>query len=342
MPETLELTQTEKVLSAIDNLVAEHDRWENDPAAPEVPTQALDDAVTDCVTAIAGADIPHDCRTLANCLMDFCDLWLDYRNGEWDRKGRPFPKVWSAFTETRRARDTVREQEPRRVESVTQLRAQKVSDLLIAKAYGIKNPVTEQWEGVFFNSYGQVRNELIDQQHRYEEGKEKESPIPADWEHPQHKRIAQDGLGRLTQKLQSIEARTAATGKTQDKGTPESLALEGAFPHQVKKAFGLSQSEVEALYNRLGLPLDGPDLGPDLGTAPPEPQKQPEPPTATQDPADSCDDDALSQAVMQVHTADDSLGPAEIARQVEADHGITVGWQKVSAILKKQREGAAA
>lgn len=322
--------RSQAILEAIDNLIAEHDRWENDPTAPGVPTQAIDDAVEICIESTQG-DIPGEHRHLISHLANFCEFWLEYRDGDWDKNGKPQPKVWTAFNQLRHARKTASARDVRRVETVTQLREQKVSDLLIAKAYGSRNEASGEWEGPFFHN-GMVQNDLIERQYQHEKGNG-EPVLAADWIPPVNQQITRDLSDKVTRKLAEIASRNTTQGP-RDKGTPEELALGGAFPHQVKKAFGLSDAEVATLYQQIGkAEMLEPGQREKMLETPPV-ASQPEEPTA--------DDDAIAALVVEIAAKDESLGAAEIAREVESQTGQKIDGRKVAGILRSQKQQAAA
>ena len=163
------MNRKEQILAAVDNLIHVHDAWENDDHSPGVPTEAFEQAVEDCVGIVCTGDLPSDCREINTAVGRLAVEWNEYREGrKINGNGTPFDSLWAAYREIVQARRGADAPVKRTLESVAQLREQKVSDFQIAKLYGVMHPQSglygPTWEGVFFDDNSRVMHDKIDQE----------------------------------------------------------------------------------------------------------------------------------------------------------------------------------
>lgn len=364
----IETDRTSEILDAIRSLIKEHDDWENDLTSPNVPTEAIDQAAVNLDAILHEGGIPADCTEVFALALDFTIAWGQYQDGDFSREkgkeGCPKPYVWSAFRELRRSLEK-HSQPPRPpLESVTELKRQGCTHHNIAIAYATRNEKTGEYIGPFIDKQGRPLADLIEQQFRAEQGNG-ERVVPEGYCLPAPVQV---NLEQVSKKLRNLNQRREQTVPPKDKGTPESLALEGAFPHQIMGAFNMTAAEVEALFQRLGLTPASPDL----------PSTMPEPPpqTAGPDPFDlkeelkqkkqkreakktkqeikkeadailnepESDAAALESEIeilaVGLHAADDSLGAPDIARKISEQLGVKVDGRKVAGILKRAKQPA--
>lgn len=240
------MNRKEQILLAVDNLIRVHDDWENDDRAPIVPTEAFEQALEDCVHIVCNGDIPTECREMNTAVSRLAVEWEDYRNLERvNPNGTPHDSMWAAYREIVQARRGAIAPVPRTLESVAQLREQKVPDYQIAKMYGTRDPSTglhtPTWIGPFFDENGRIRHDQIDKEH-----KKPGSVLGKNWVHPDEiSRVEKEKL-ELDTRLKRLESQQEQRDDSpyEDPASIADMLYEGAFPAQIAKTKKVSIREV--------------------------------------------------------------------------------------------------
>lgn len=375
-------TRTDEVLQCVGDILNAHDLWENDRFSSDIPAPSIDLAAAKCVELCCSGEIPGPLSGLVILALDFAERWQLYRENDsahCDRRTKkPTQKVWSAFRELRRARDAFqRPDDKRHLESVTELKRQKLDHAQIARCYGVRDERTDVWSGPFFDQDGKPRIDLIEQQFRAENG-EGERVVPVDFSVTVPPESNLSDVRQLSQKISRFQEKISPLPPPKDKGTPESLALEGAFPHQIMGAFNMTSAEVDALLQRLGLAPKSPEIPEVQPTAGDELALQrrieeaqarkmefqqsshdddvesesdadvedegDQDAEALSDDAEPLADDAFAhdaefeRLALHLHASDDSLGAPDIARTISEELGRPVSAADVASILKRSRQ----
>lgn len=259
-----------EILAAVDHLIAEHDRWVADHRSDDlVPPSSFDDAVSACSHILLAGPIPAEASGLASAASVFLSGWDRYLDRDLgfvyirrDRQGRnpqkcPVSTLWTFFRSMQEIRATIQGPVEIQRESVSQLLSEGVSPENVAKAFGTRDD-DGNWTGPFFEN-GKADRERVSAQAAFEQGEPGGRQIlgDADYTTLVESTPPQADAGELHGQLEQLRERTAEDNfeapAPADKGTPEELILGGAFPHQVKKAFGLSTDEERAIRERLGV-----------------------------------------------------------------------------------------
>lgn len=327
------MNRKEQILLAVDNLIRVHDDWEDDDRAPIVPTEAFEQALEDCVGIVCNGDIPTECRDVNTAVSRLAVEWEDYRNlAKVNPNGTPYDSLWSAYRAIVHARIGAIATVPRTLESVAQLREQKVPDFQIAKMYGTRDTSpglhSPPWSGPFFDDNSRIRHDLIDKEH-----KKPGSVLGKDWVHPDEiSRVEKEKL-ELDTRLKRLEAQQEQRDDTpyEDPATIEEMLHEGAFPAQIAKTKKVSVQRVLEVADEIGLTPNDQNV---KGTWE-EQQKQKD------DKFTSEQEELISLAIIQIHEADelDNLSASDIASTVMKTlelEGVTP--QKVAAVLREHKK----
>ena len=330
-----------EILDAVDTLLRVHDEWEQDPKSPDVPTEKLEAAVDLAVGVCRTAFVPPDCRELVDAVTKgLAPEWDRYRGGDYERGGRPRAEFWRAFRAVVTARAGATPIEAKRLESVSKLRNDRCSDLMIAKVYGWKDG--DRWCGPFFNGNGAPQSHLIEQQLAHEAGKPGVAPVvPADWVHPPEAARLKQHAESQRYRLQTIENREAAERAAQSLATREPseeniLAghAEGQYDHQIAKECGCSLEHVQGVLAKHGKRSNGSPRA-DLAAGP---KPAPATPTTPQDDAPmGTDAEAVDALILEAAAADPRLGAGEIAAKLSAELEQRVTPQHVGKVLARAR-----
>lgn len=315
----------DQILAAVDRMIDIHEKWVDDDEAPNLPTEAVADAIDHAVVACARGDIPADCRRLTASMGAFAERWAAYKTGdETDGRDGPTRDCWRAFEEVVVQRKGAVVRPPRVYESVRQLRDQKVSDAQIALIY----------KGLFHDSHGRVRSDLIDL-----EFATPGAIVPKDWIHP-------DELARVAEETAALDGQIATLRRhgeatVIDKASVEELLREGAFPEQVARVKGITLDDVLEIARRNEIrPNEMPNLAASRGPYDPEltPERalsaQPLTPSTPPEAVDDDGGDTLEDAVDTVLGDNRTAGAAEIASQASELLGRPVSAREVNRVLK--------
>ncbi len=332
--------RVDEMLTAVREFLNEHDIWANDTRAPEQPSVAFENALRNAVTIVLNGDIPARCQELWVQIGRLAEEWNQYAQDARDRKGRPLPRFWAAFTSMRDAFEKSLRSAPKRMEPVSALLAQRVSYEQIAfHIYGYRG------KGPFVTVAGQPDIAKI-----HQEAEKPGSVVDPEWIHPLQMQMASDEIVRSEHTLANV--RTAAGDETKrqniDPASIEQLLREGQFPDVIAKVKAVSLSQVLAEAGRLGItPNERPNFGGgDLKEDTVEYEDQPPTPT----PAIAQNPERQIQPIEVVHPVDDSdariitlsatMGAGEIVAAMKAE-GVTVTAQKVGAVLREHRKRSA-
>lgn len=358
----MEDIRTQEILDAVEGILESHDRWAADRHSNQhIPPDAFDDEVSYLSYVLTVERIPEALTLLVERSLNFCMNWDRYLNGEEEfitRDKRPMTSAWGQFNEMREIHRRCTAKVIIQTESVSAMLAEGVQPEQIAKSFGKRNEDGE-WSGPFFTD-GKPRRDAVLAQAAFEKGE------------PGGKQVLPSGYNRvemnnrpepaddsnLPEHIAELKARTSRNNPQQeqparDKGTPEELALGGAFPHQVKNAFGLTDDEVAAVFDR---------IDPDKNGKPPEvldvttpgiepPTDQPEAVTSAEDAVsesavtladpDSMDSQQLAELVSAIRDGNPELSAAGIAGENRAKTGIAVDGRSVMLALRKlEQQGA--
>lgn len=367
----------QEIVDAVSTMIDEHDRWADDPDAPEVPTQRLELAIDAAILECAHGDIPSDCRQLVTSMDVFAGEWSLYKSGKWDHQQRPMPQFWDAFRDVMAARRGATVTVKRSIEPVAELIRQKVPHAQIATIYGGER-------GPFLDG-GVLQVELI-----LREAEEKGSVIPTDWVHPDAMESEQRQMENLKGKLAALQSRDSRSVKGRDKpeeATIEQMIREGANVEQISSVKGVSADEVRDVAEQCGLqalereiltgdvksPYDprndrednNDDEGPPAANAGTQPQAQPmesEPkaagevdeidwgagdttavsgadanPTVS---ADGTTESELNRIIVEEHANNPDMGADQLAALLSESLDIQVTPPKVAAVLREQKQAA--
>lgn len=112
-------------------------------------------------------DVPDECRDLYMAIRRFSEEFHQYTHqydGKVQQNGSPVGSFWAALSLVQQEAMKTDVQYVQQLESVQELRTQKVSDDQIANhIYGRIDKVSRKAIGPFINSMGQVNKRLIDQ-----------------------------------------------------------------------------------------------------------------------------------------------------------------------------------
>ena len=325
------MSRKQEILSPVDNLIRVHDAWESDPTQPDVPTEEFETAAEEAIAACDFGDVPSDCRELVLAVGKFGIEWTRYKDGHWDRRGRPIGTFWGAFRGILHAREGAVAAKPKRPEPVSELVKQHVTLKQIAhNIYG------HHGKGPFIDEAGQILVDKI-----YEESKKPGSVIPKDWIHPAEEERIRKLQSDLEGRMQRVADRENAEDDTIDPASIEELLRQGAFPKQIAKVKNVDVEEVYAFAAELGIKTEE---APNLASmrAPSEPQLTDEQDRALQprqeptsdvdeEESESMSDDELNARIVEL--SEEGHGASEIARQLE---GVTV--QKAAAVVREHKK----
>ena len=255
------MSRKDQMLRAVDQLMRVHDDWQSDEKAPNVPTEAYEEALENCVAIVCNGDIPSECRELETTVSRLAMEWSDYRNAvKMNANGTPFDSLWSAYHGMVLARKGAIAPVQRTLESVAKLMSEKVPNLQIAKMYGARTRKSglfdAVWEGVFFDESGRVQHDLLEQQAKFDKGeKGAKRVIPEDWIHPAEITRAQKESEDLDKRLKQLESQERQREDTsyEDPATIEELLSQGQFPATVAKIKRCSIEEVLEVSERIGV-----------------------------------------------------------------------------------------
>mgnify|MGYP006348146317 FL=1 len=342
----------EEILAAVDDLLATHDEWENDPLAPSVPSVAFESAINGAITICAHGDIPGDCRQLIRAMEDLSVQWIAYEDGSMEPTGLPKRSFWNAMAEVVRHRQESKHDERPKLESVKILKGQNVTDAQIATIYSA-NVMTNRGPkrvGPFHDSRGVVLSHLIRQ-----EAEQPGSVIPPDWIHPDRQaemdKVTEANRNRLTR----VQGR--ATDNT-PKEDPLKLLKDGQYADVVAKVCKMPLADVIALAHEHGIEVSSrPNLMSERSDYLPklsESQERvfdaqasrsedvefvAEPDTTDDDGPETFDAAESIRAIL-----DDTGGSAdasEIAGLIKERHGETLTTRQVAAFVRHMKRGAA-
>ena len=353
--------RTGEILGAVDTLIQVHDEWENDPQAPDVPSEKLEAAIEDVIAIVDSGDIPETCRELTTAIGRVSIEWEKYREGiERLPDGRPVGRFWGAMAAVFEARKGASPFIPKRPEPVSELLRQNVSHRQIAlHIYG------DGKTGPFVDKSGQPDIRLINQ-----ESAKPGSVIPDDWVHPRELELLRKYEETSRRQLQAIHDRQNE-GDGVDPATIEELLREGAYPAQVARAKRVPIQDVLAVMHRLA--AEGVHVNADLPNLAAMRSPYEPPITAAQDRAlqpgqntaagglgsasDSSSDAeesdeevesvatardaaAVDQLIMEIHQQNPDFGAGEIVAAMRETLGENVTVQKVTKVLRKAKSAA--
>ena len=353
-----------EILAVVDKVIREHDTWADDRDSSDIPPNSMDEAVLRAGEVCSRGSIPGELGRLVMHVVTLADVYNRFMNNEFGfvipGRGEPTSKIWNEFREIFHLRKQVSAPKTVNRETVSRQLEQGVSPELIAKSFGTRSE-DGVWTGPFHRE-GKPSRELVLQQAKFERGESDGKQILD--ESAFVVTLEEDtsyDKDELENKITSLKAKSApAPEPPKDKGSPEELAMGGAFPYQVRKAFPhLTEAEIEAAYNRVGLGIDMEHLASDrpseeqpIGHVQSEstednettedPQPQPEP---TPRPVSSAADlfpepisqDALAKRVLMLHRQDESLSPADIGRRLSEELGEVIDGRSVASIIARHR-----
>lgn len=234
------------ILEAVDHMLRVHDAWEADPKAPDVPSQALEDAILQAIDTCEHGDIPAQCRELCTVAMPRLRFeWDQYATEDARRQdGSPTARFWAAFKAVISARKGAVPFVPKRVEPVRELIRQQVGyDQIARHIYGYRG------EGPFLRADGSIDIDAI-----LREADKPGSVVPADWMHPLEAQRKRDFEQTSEFRLTTATARENGDNEPKtsvDRATIEDFLLQGAMPHVIANVKAVPLSEVLAVQSRM-------------------------------------------------------------------------------------------
>jgi len=396
-----------EILAAVDHLISEHDAWADDDTLDDyIPPASFDAAVDALAGVLISGEVPNHLAGLVHKALEFSNqwfAWIDRDNGDFgfgpdneayelkhDKNGHiagrvPHHRTWRLLREVMDWRKKIAEKpEPKTLERVCDLIEQGVSPLQIARIFGKRDPENDRWSGPFFTAFGSVDESLIAEHAAYENGKggkrilkdsDYVSTPPEDgWKTDTKSKL--ETVSGTYQEIEKLHLRQAAIDRAAmpaepqivDKGTPLSLAREGAFPHQVQAAFHLTAeqtaevfrqlrdekriAEENELRQKLGIKSDGDETASQATESTPAKdgpedsglfdQTAGDEPEAVSEDSAAVDMRELQRLVGEIHNRDESLGAADIARRIEDETGHKIDGRTISMIIRRIREESTA
>lgn len=340
-----------EILDAVDSMLTAHDEWVLNDSEKYITDRmelVFDRAV---LVVTKGGDIPRGCVQLMISVSIWAVEWAAYKRGNWDSQRRPRGEFWDRFNAIRIERQGIQQFAARTIESVRQLRHEKLTDLQIARAYG-KRINEDLWIGPFFDARGGTRFDLIQKEHDTPG-----SVIPAGWIHPNDEDTLAANLKELEGRLKAVPI-PENSSSAEDPASIEELLREGAFPAQIARVKKTTLDHVYEVAKTLGLtPNELPNLGamraPGENQITPEQdaalqpgkqhQQQPKPFQAEETPETSkADDESIRQAIFEAADDNPNMGSPEIAEIVTTETGVKVSAQKVAGVLRHRKQVAGA
>jgi len=330
----------DEILASVDRLVDCHDRWSEDDQAPDVPTQEMERLMEAVIEVCDTGSVPEDCRSLVTSVGRLSVEWESYRNGNWDRAGRPYPSFWNSFRGMLNERATAVVVPQASPPSVQALIDEGVGYQQIAYAiYGSRS-----LGGPFIDENGHMSEVLI-----RKEAEEPGSVVPVGWIHPS---IQQQQANREDRERTRIQAVADLENKDKPVPTVEEMLNDGAYIEQITKITKREEDQIRQMAEILGIPIKKYETPTGAVRAPAEPQiskadhammdsqladpkpdadADPEVDETTEDiePGDMSDDQISDEVVMQFTDGGTST---TIAKTM----GITV--QKAAQIIRRHKE----
>lgn len=310
-------TRLNEILNAVDHMLAVHDAWENDPKSPDVPSQALEEAILWAIEACTHGDIPANCRELCVVAMPRLAFeWEQYANGvERSRRpdGTPTARFWATFKAVVMARAGATSYIPKTIEPVKELLRQGVGhDQIAREIWGYNG------KGPFLRA-----DQSIDHVKILEEA-DKPGMHTAGWVHPVEARRARDHQNQLEHRLAAATRREEDQQETAvDRTSIEDFLIQGAEPAIIANVKAVPLDEVLAVQRRLQ--ADGKLKSTEAPSGPPAPAA----PVASSAPEDGADDfDALEYIAANCQTQ----GVPEIVAGLK-DHGVKMTAKQVQKAI---------
>lgn len=326
-----------EILEAVDNLIDVHDRWEADPQRPLFPTDEFAPCIADAALYCdpTRGHIPSECFNVCTAMIDLMAKWEDYLEGASNEDGNPTRMFWDGFRSLVQAREGSVARPPKRIETPTLLREQKVSDNQIAKIWGTRNA-----KGIFFGPFydeaGGVRSDLIQNEVDKPGSILGENPVPIS------ERIReQEEKDASMRRMDAVARRLSHDGLNPryEPAEVEGLLREGQYLEIIAKVAQWSVSEVSDYAESLGIvTINQVNLQAERGTYDPELTVEQDAALQPKD-AESIPLTPEEQAIVDYHTEHPDASPSAIGKAFNCSH------QKVGIVLAKYRrtqEAAAA
>lgn len=335
MPATLEQARAEvttfderqaQILRSVDHMLSVHDAWESDPKAPDVPSEALEQAILAAIETCTHGGIPAQCRHLCTTAIPRLAFeWEEYADGRSRRPdGTPVARFWAAFKAVIDARKGAQRFVYKRPEPVHELLRQGVSFEQIGRhMYGYRG------EGPF------LRDDMVIIELILQEAKEPGSVVPPDWIHGAE-------LERKRQWEQAVDERLAAASARENDQT------ETAVDRMPIKDFLLQGADPQVIANVKGVPVDDvykvAQKLQEQGLWPPRQPGEPEASAAKEsqqasssdaqgDDADD-DEDEMFDALTFIEDNQASMGVAELIAGLK-EHGVKMTAKQVQSTIAR-------
>jgi hypothetical protein len=359
----------QRILAAVDRLVAVHNDWEDahetwrrmprnlqrEGAAP--PDRIRDNldagqAVEDLAMVVEDVTAPLDCQELVVAIGRFLVHWDRYtKQVEQTPTGEPQPVLWSAYREILEKRRGSAAPSTTPKEPVHALLAANVPALTIAKIYEDgRRPETFGGDAVhygpFFDSLGRPDHVLIQQQAKAElAGNIEEMVVPPGWQSEEDERMAASRRRMMERRLNKVKLaaadrerddETQGGGGYEDPATIEQLILEGAFESQIAKVKNVSVAEVRAVAAKMGHEINTPSD--DQVTWEQKQKELAEIEAASAAETEKAEGDLVREQIVDLWAGNQDQSASEIVDEMMKQHAVNVSPQKVSAILREYRK----
>jgi hypothetical protein len=339
----------EAVLNAVDRLLGAYDNWSKDVSDFKIqPDSELDDYLNVLEGVIDNGHIPQSCFELTQEVRKLLVAYRRYEEGEWKAGSlEPTERFYHCVAQVQQARLGAVPPESTTLESVKQLREQKVSDQQIARIHGTRDPESGLWSGPFFKR-GVPQSKLIDS-----EAEHPTSVLPDGWVHPNETAKQDQFAEQMRDRLHRIDNRANEAAASQRRQTimpsEEEILFyvldERASPRQAYKRWrdaGLTMEAIQDILDRHDIVVIGPD-----GPADPIDRLSAadaalmQPPEINEDEPASTEfsQERFAERVLELSAAGQEV--ADIRTAVQQEFGETFSSQKVAAVLRSKSDGAA-
>lgn len=254
------------IVDSVSVMLDAFDAWQQDAANFDIkPHSPLARAIEHSVLTVCYGDIPEQVRGIEIAVGRLRLAFEDYQGGEFrERTREPMPSFYAAMRSVAEAFRGCEQQTAQTtvIESVSELRLQKLNDEQIARAYGAWDDEANQWTGPFFDRHGRVQTALIQQ-----EITQPGSVLGPAFQHPldqihllQRERRLNEQAARFADRQEtskSEEARRIKPKPTRE--TVLQLLAEKLFPHQIQLDYDITMIEINAIAESVGVAVKTPE-----------------------------------------------------------------------------------